>query len=207
MPAIPFIDTHFHLHDLKHPTLRWSWLEADAIHPSLGDIDAIKAQHYWVPDYLAETRFCNVTKAIHVQAALGSTDPVEETKWLQGFADRFGFPHGIVAECHLAQPDAVAVLARHVEFANVRGIRELVAAETLADPNWIRGFKLLPRFNLVPCVSTTHEHLSKVRHLAGQVADHPVCISTVRFRWNGRRSISPTGGGRFTNWPSRRTSM
>ena len=47
MPAIPFIDTHFHMHDMKHPTLRWSWLEADAIHPSLGDIDAIKAQHYW----------------------------------------------------------------------------------------------------------------------------------------------------------------
>jgi predicted TIM-barrel fold metal-dependent hydrolase len=181
MPAIPFIDTHFHMHDMKHPTLRWSWLEADAIHPSLGDIDAIKAQHYWVQDFVAETRFSNVTKAIHVQAALGSKDPVEETKWLQAFADRFGYPHGIVAECHLAHPDAEAVLARHVEFANVRGIRELVAPETLADPNWIRGFKLLPRFNLVPCVSPTYEHFAKVSHLAEQVADLPVCIEHCGF--------------------------
>lgn len=181
MPAIPFIDTHIHLHDMKHPTLRWSWLEADASHPSLGDIDAIKAQHYWVQDYIAETRFSNVTKAIHVQAALGSRDPVEETKWLQAFADRFGFPHGIVAECHLAQPDAEAELARHVEFANVRGIRELVAPETLTDPNWIRGFKLLPQLNLVPCVSTTYEHLPKVSLLAERVADHPICIEHCAF--------------------------
>lgn len=181
MPAIPFIDTHFHLHDMKHPTLRWSWLEPDAIHPSLGDIDAIKAQHYWIQDYIAETRFSNVTKAIHVQAALGSADLVEETRWLQAFADRFGFPHGIVAECHLAQPDAEAVLERHVEFPNVRGIRELVAPGTLTDPDWIRGFRLLPKFKLVPCVSTTYEDLPKVSHLAGLVGDHPVCMEHCAF--------------------------
>lgn len=181
MAAIPFVDTHFHLHDLKHPALRWSWLERDAVHPSLGDIDAIKAQHYCIQDFIAETRFSNVTKAIHVQAALGSADPVEETKWLQAFADRFGFPHGIVAECHLAQPDAQAVLERHVEYANVRGIRELVAVETLSDPNWIRGFKLLPRFRLVPCVSTTHEHLPRVSHLAAQLGDAPLCIEHCAF--------------------------
>jgi predicted TIM-barrel fold metal-dependent hydrolase len=181
MPAIPFVDTHFHLHDMKHPTLRWSWLETDAIHPALGDIDAIKAQHYWVQDYLAETRFSNVVKAIHVQAALGSKDPVEETKWLQAFADRFGFPHGIVAECHLAQPDAEAELERHVKFANVRGIRELVAPEMLADANWIRGFKLLPKFKLVPCVSPTHEHFPNAARLAEQVAGHPVCIEHCGF--------------------------
>jgi predicted TIM-barrel fold metal-dependent hydrolase len=179
--AIPFVDTHFHLHDLKHPTLRWSWLERDAIHPSLGDIDAIKAQHYWIQDYIAETRFSNVTKAIHVQAALGSADPVEETKWLQAFADQFGFPQGIVAECHLAQADAQSVLERHVEYANVRGIRELVGPETLADPNWVRGFRLLPRFKLVPCVSTTYEHLSKVSRLAEQIADAPLCIEHCAF--------------------------
>lgn len=181
MPAIPFVDTHFHLHDLKHPTLRWSWLERDAVHPSLGDVDAIKAQHYWVQDFLAETRFSHVTKAIHVQAALGSADPVEETQWLQAFADRFGVPHGIVAECHLAQPDAAAVLERHLQYRNVRGIRDLVAFDTLADPNWIRGVKLLPQFHLVPCVWATYEHLPKVSHLAAQVADHPVCIEHCAF--------------------------
>jgi hypothetical protein len=32
MPASSLTDTHFFLHDLKHPALRWSWLDAEAIH-------------------------------------------------------------------------------------------------------------------------------------------------------------------------------
>ena len=63
-------------------------------------------------------------KAIHVQAALGTADPVNETRWLQAFADKTGYPHGIVAECHLADQDAGAVLERHMHYANVRGIRD-----------------------------------------------------------------------------------
>ena len=113
MADIPFVDTHFHLHDLKRPELRYAWLEPDAVHGFLGNIDALKAQHYWIEDYIAEIRFANVAKAIHVQAALGTPDPVNETKWLQAFADRAGYPHGIVAECHFARPDAEAVLERH----------------------------------------------------------------------------------------------
>ena len=91
---------------MKRPELRYAWLEPDAVHPFLGNIDAIKAQHYWIEDYIAEIRFANVPKAIHVQAALGIKDPVDETRWLQGFADKSGYPQGIVAECHLAEPDA-----------------------------------------------------------------------------------------------------
>src|SRR3984885_14828441 len=92
MAEIPFVDTHFHLHDMKRPELRYSWLERDAIHGFLGNIDALKAQHYWIDDYLAEIRFANVPKAIHVQAALGTPHPVNETKWLQAFADTTGYP-------------------------------------------------------------------------------------------------------------------
>ena len=28
MAELPFVDTHFHLHDMKHPKLRYAWLEA-----------------------------------------------------------------------------------------------------------------------------------------------------------------------------------
>jgi predicted TIM-barrel fold metal-dependent hydrolase len=176
MAAIAFVDTHFHLHDLKRPELRYAWLEADFVHPLLGDIDPLKSQHYWIEDYLAEIRFANVKKAIHVQAALGVPDPVNETKWLQAFADQTGWPHGIVAECHLAQRDAESVLERHLQYRNVRGIRDFGEGDYLVDPAWRAGFKLLGPAKLVSCIDTRLERLGKLRDLAETYPDVQICV-------------------------------
>ncbi len=176
MANIPFVDTHFHLHDMKRPELRYSWLEPAAIHGFLGDIDALKAQHYWIEDYLAEIRFSNVKKAIHVQAALGVQDPVDETKWLQAFADKTGFPHGIVAECHLARPDAEAVLERHMQYANVRGIRDFGDGRYLVDPAWRAGFAFMERHNLVSCIDTRIQFFDDLLDLAGAFPNIMICV-------------------------------
>lgn len=176
MTELPFVDTHFHLHDMKNPSLRYTWLVPDAIHPLLGDIDAIKAQHYWIDDYIAEIRFSNVTKAIHVQAALGIADPVDETRWLQAFADKHGYPQGIIAECHLRQADAEAVLDRHLQSVNVRGIRDLVDGDMLADPSWERGFSLLGKLGLSCCIDTTYEHFPKIERLASRYPNTAIFI-------------------------------
>jgi predicted TIM-barrel fold metal-dependent hydrolase len=173
---IPFIDTHFHLHDLKRPELRYAWLERDAVHGFLGNIDALKAQHYWIDDYFAEIRFANVAKAIHVQAALGTIDPVNETKWLQAFADMTGYPQGIVAECHLANQDAEAVLERHMGYANMRGIRDFGRGRYLVDPAWRAGFKFLERHNLVSCIDTRIQFFDDLLDLAGAFPNILICI-------------------------------
>ncbi|HLW91037.1 MAG TPA: amidohydrolase family protein [Roseiarcus sp.] len=174
--AIPFIDTHFHLHDLKRPELRYSWLEPDAMHGFLGNIDALKAQHYWIEDYIAETRFANVPKAIHVQAALDTPDPVNETKWLQAFADKTGYPQGIVAECHLADEDAEAVLDRHMRYPNVRGIRDFGKGRYLVDSTWRAGFKFLERHNLVSCIDTRIQYFDDLLDLAAAFPNILICI-------------------------------
>ena len=176
MAEVPFVDTHFHLHDLKRPELRFSWLEPDAIHSFLGNIDALKAQHYWIEDYIAEIRFSNVPKAVHVQAALGIPDPVNETKWLQAFADKTGYPHGIVAECHLADPDAEAVLDRQMEYANVRGIRDFGRGRYLVDSAWRAGFKHLKRHNLVSCIDTRIQYFDDLLDLAAAFPDTMICV-------------------------------
>ena len=176
MAEIPFVDTHFHLHDLKRPELRYSWLERDAVHGFLGDIDALKSQHYWIEDYLAEVRFSNVVKAIHVQAALGVPDPVDETKWLQAFADRTGFPQGIVAECHLAQSDAESVLDRHVRYANVRGVRDFGEGDYLVDSSWRAGFAFLSKHDLVACIDTRIERFDGLIDLAARFPDTRICV-------------------------------
>ena len=46
MADIPFVDTHVHFNDMKHPTLKWVWLDPDFVHPQLGDIDNMKHLRY-----------------------------------------------------------------------------------------------------------------------------------------------------------------
>src|ERR1700746_1698569 len=103
MSELPFIDTHVHFWDLKHPTLRWVWLEPDFVHPLMGDIDGLKRLRFAGADFLAQTRYTEVAKVIHVQAALGSPDPVDETVWLAGAGASTGGPAGHVGEGRLLQ--------------------------------------------------------------------------------------------------------
>lgn len=176
MAELAFVDTHFHLHDLKHPTLRYGWLQPDAVHGFLPDTDPLKSQRYRIKDFLAEIRFANVTKAIHVQAAVDTPDPVDETAWLQAFADATGYPQGIVAECHLARPDAAEVLDRHLSFANVRGIRNFGTGNYLVDPAWRRGFAELAPRRLMSCIDTRVERAEDIADLARRFPNTQICV-------------------------------
>jgi len=176
MAELAFVDTHFHLHDLKHGELRYGWLEPDAVHGFLPDTDPLKSQHYFIKDYIAEIRFANVPKAVHVQAAVNTPDPVAETEWLQAFADETGYPHGIIAECHLARPDAASVLDRHLKFRNVRGIRNFGDGRYLMDAAWRRGFAELAPRNLVSCIDTRVEFAGDILDLARSYPETQICI-------------------------------
>ena len=106
MTRPPFTETHVHFHDLRPQQLHYSWLLPGAPEDEdLGEYGAIRSERYWADDFLAEVRFQNVERVVHVQSAIGIEDPVEETRWLQAFADRLGAPHGVVASGDLAAPD------------------------------------------------------------------------------------------------------
>jgi predicted TIM-barrel fold metal-dependent hydrolase len=168
---LPFVDTHVHYWDLQDPILRYDWLAPEWVHPVLGNIDGIKVQRYMAEDFIAETRFQNVSKVIHVQAAIGIADPVTETRWLQEQADATGFPHGIVAHCDLASSRAQEVIERHLEYPNLRGIRDFGQGDYLVDPAWQRGYGLLASHGLIFCVDPTLETMSKARALADRYPD------------------------------------
>jgi predicted TIM-barrel fold metal-dependent hydrolase len=181
MAQRPFVDTHVHYWDLKDPELRYVWLEPDWIHPILGNIDALKVLLYSADQYIAETRFHNVIKAVHVQAAIGIDDPVKETAWLQAQADRVGFPHGIVGHCDLAGADAQKTIERHLEYPNFRGVRDFGEGDYLSDPAWRRGYGLLGDPGLVFCLDTTWEQMGKVRDLAEEHSGVVLCVDHAGF--------------------------
>lgn len=179
---LPFTDTHVHFHDLSEPALRYAWLEPDApVDPVTGPDAAIRARRYWADDFLAETRFHHVTKVVHVQAAIGTPDPVEETRWLQAFADRLGAPQGIVAYVDLTGDDVDRQLDRHAAFPNLRGVRDLRYDGYLADDRWRRGYARLARHGLVCCDDPDVEQMPLARDLARSVPGVTLCIDHAGF--------------------------
>ena len=181
MAKLAFVDSHVHFWNLKDPSLRYVWLDAEQEHPVLGDIDGLKVLRYSADEYVAETRFQNVTKVVHVQAAIGISDPVNETKWLQEQTDRTGFPHAVVAHCDLAGTEADATLERHLMYPNVRGIRDFGRGNYLEDREWRAGYSLLGGHGLVFCLDVVWQDMPKARALADAYPDVTLCVDHAGF--------------------------
>ncbi len=89
MSKLEFVDAHVHFYDMQHPELIYAHWQPDVVHPTLGtQTRKLGERNFLAEDFIALTRNANVTKAVHVQAAIGSPDPVTETAWLQEAADR-----------------------------------------------------------------------------------------------------------------------
>ncbi len=181
MRNIEFTDSHVHFWDLGESTLRYSWLDADVVDEDMGNYDAIKSLRYFPEDFAAESRFSNVTRVVHVQAATGIEDPVEETRWLQAFADDIGIPHGIVAYADLGAPGVADTLARHCAFPNVRGIRDLRYDHYLADETWRHGYGQLESLGLVCCDDPLVEAMSDAAELARAFPGITYCVDHAGF--------------------------
>ena len=156
------IDTHHHLWDLGHDRVRYPWL-AEAVDHPMGDYAAIR-RNYLIADYLEDAKNQSLVKSVHVEAVAHPDDVVAETARLQEIADHpssGGFPHGIVAHADLAAPEVEAVLARHCEHANMRGIRYILnfdahdpphcvapRGDLMDDAAWRAGYALLEKYGL-----------------------------------------------------------
>ena len=167
MTKLELVDTHVHYWDLDHPDLYYSWLMPEGEDPVIGErLEELKGTRYLVDDYIAETRNANMVKAIHLQAALGTDDPVKETEWLQAAANRTGFPQAIVAYSNLKDLQVERELERHCEYANMRGIRDFSDGDYLVDLNFHRGYALLEKFDLVASLEVTWPDMKTARDLA-----------------------------------------
>ena len=150
------VDAHHHLWDLGRG-YNYPWLQDK---PSgegmLGDLKPI-ARDYLLREYRADTANYDLVGSVHVEAV--PADPVIETRWLQATTNRDGLPSAIVARVELHKPDAERVIAEHVSFPNVRGVRQIVNwhedpkytfcdHDFLTDDAWLAGFRLLRKYKL-----------------------------------------------------------
>ncbi len=155
--AGPMIDAHHHLWDLamaKHP-----WLTKDRGEMAFGDARPL-VRDYLPDDFRADAARQNLVASVHVEAGWDPADPVGETRWLDGVADRHGLPTALVVQAPLHKPEAGAVLVAQRAFARVRGVRFILSwhddpkkrfadrPDYMEDEAWLAGFALLSRHDL-----------------------------------------------------------
>ena len=135
MSRHPIIDTHVHFWNMATPDdgMQWVWLEKDFLHPIIGDIDGMKSVKFDINHVYAESRFADVSGFVHVQAALGSADPVAETRWLTRMRETAPVPFTIVAHVDLGSDDAIRQLDGHGESPYFVGVRDFASEPMLAS--------------------------------------------------------------------------
>ncbi|WP_026617432.1 amidohydrolase family protein [Ensifer aridi] len=194
MDNLPIIDPHFHLWDLEnnyHP-----WL-SDGVKPSaFGDYTAIN-KTYLIDDFLADARNQNLVKAVHLDVGYDPKYPAGETRWLQGVADKHGFPHGIVGYADLRKPEVGDLLDEHMQYANFRGIRQsmnfhedpaktyLTEPEVSRTPEWRRGFKELARRGLSFDLQLYYWQMEEFLELAGDFPDVQIILNHTGMQVDG----------------------
>jgi len=175
---IPFVDAHVHLWDLSH--IRYPWL-TPPFRPGPAGVTEPIAVDYGLDAYLADAAKWNVKGIVHVDAGADPRDALKETEWLQGMAGARGMPQAIVAFAALNGPGLDSLLAAHVKYRNVRGIRHIAgwhadpirsysARDLLQEADWIRGFALLKKYGLsFDC----QVYPSQFPAMAALAANHP----------------------------------
>jgi predicted TIM-barrel fold metal-dependent hydrolase len=155
MARHPIIDTHVHFWNMATPDdgIKWVWLEKDFVHPILGDIDGMKSVKFDINHVFAESRFADVSGFVHVQAAIGSDDPVDETRWLTRMRETAPVPFTIVAHADLGSDDAMRQLDGHAESPYFVGIRDFASEPMLAsgqiNPVYEESLKVLTQRGIV----------------------------------------------------------
>tara|TARA_Y100000996_G_scaffold415537_1_gene410936 strand:+ start:5196 stop:6059 length:864 start_codon:yes stop_codon:yes gene_type:complete len=157
-----FIDSHVHFYDMNHPTLHYGHWQPDEDLP----LKELGNKNYLPTDYIKDAKPLGMKKVIHVQAAIGSKDPVDETKWLQNIYTSNKIPHAIVGHVDLRSPNARSVIERHLEYPNFKGIRDFSYGDYLTSSAFRKGFHLLDEYNLISNIAVEWPEIDKLKNLA-----------------------------------------
>ncbi|MGV7121296.1 amidohydrolase family protein [Sphingopyxis sp. 550A] len=163
--AEPWVDSHIHLIDRSR--LHYSWLDgvSEEWEAILGDYSPI-IRDFPAEEFLKAALPEGLTKLVHVEAAFGA-EPVAETRWLQGEAERLGLPMAIVGRADLADPDVGALLDRHLAYPAFRGVRMLWGLANAPADDFRRGFSALVDRDLIFEEPATFEQFALLGELAG----------------------------------------
>ena len=191
-----FIDSHVHFYDMNHPTLHYGHWQPNEDLP----LRELGNKNHLATDFLKEAESLGMKKAIHVQAAIGSADPVEETKWLEEVFIQTGIPHAIVGHVDLRAPNAREVIEKHLKYQHFKGIRDFSYGDYLVNKDFRNGFALQEEYNLISSIAVRWEEMEKLVDLANS---YPNIIIILDHAGNPEYRTEEY----FNNWKSGMTKI
>lgn len=187
MSREPIIDTHVHFWNMRDPDpgLAWVWLDKDSDHPIIGNIDAIKMVAFDIDALWAEARFADISGFVHVQAAIGSDDPVKETAWLTRMREAAPVPFTIIGDAELGSDDAMRQLDGHCESPYFVGIRDFHSEPMLAAgeviPQFEASLDVMAERGLVFDLDCEWPNMAAARDLSLRHPDLTVVLQHIGF--------------------------
>jgi predicted TIM-barrel fold metal-dependent hydrolase len=112
------VDAHHHI--WRQADL--PWLQGPMAPRIFGPYEPIR-RDYPIEEFLADIASSGVEKSVYVQTNWAKAQAVEEVAWVQGIADRHGWPHGIVGYADLLSDDASETMRHQAAYSLMRGIR------------------------------------------------------------------------------------
>ena len=162
------VDPHFHIWDLG--SLPYPWLTTDPSVGVFGDNSAIR-KSYSLDSYLSGSGEFEIVKSVHVEAAVGPRQAVDETVWIDQVADLGGQPDAIVGYCDLSSADAEVTLDAHLASHRLRGIRQIlnthqderlnfVDQEFMENQRWVKGFPVDGMFSTFDALWSAYRNIA-----------------------------------------------
>lgn len=188
---LTIVDAHHHLWDLEaNPDYPWLQEPGDGGH--MGPYEPI-CRSYRLDDYAGDMATVQVAKTVHIEAGRRKDQTLAETAWLQSLADEHGRPDAIVAYLDLLDPGFEAVLERHLDHPNLRGVRmrltdggkrlqDLRPGDTLmSDARWREAFGRLALYGVSFDLQAPQAVLTDAAELAGAFPDIPLVLTHAGF--------------------------
>jgi predicted TIM-barrel fold metal-dependent hydrolase len=167
---VRLIDTHVHFWDQRRADMHYPWLEAAVPHPILGDIDEIKSPLYDLKAFVAETRFAEVVKVVHVEADARGISPTSEPDWVRSISKQQLLPIAIVVHTDLGAHAGISMVDQFADLPDVAGVRDFGVVRYLDDPTGFPHFDAsltaMEETGLLLDLDCDWEHMALAKELA-----------------------------------------
>ena len=180
----PIIDAHQHFWEPDknpHP-----WLRPGVRIPfRYGDYEALK-RPYLPDDYRRDAASHEIAQSVYIETEWDETDPIGETRYAVGIAERYGLPNAIVAQAWLNRADVAEILAGQAAFPLVRSVRHKPGGTTsreeagrtlMSDEVWRAGYALLARHGLHFDLQTPWWNFGEATELARDFPDTTIILN------------------------------